>query len=359
MRNGFGLKFLHKFLNLPFLTLQKECILGQLETNKREMRATLQELDLYLESDDANYDTFASGVTKRRRAQAESLAPKPTVDVVVGQPSNVLKDPKYTSSPSPTSTTAVNEIVISPPSKDPKKPGKESSPVKTVATAMIPKSPSKNGNLDMDNFIPDTGTLDNFLDDDIVSSNMDKLTVNVDTHGDDISEDEVENPMVASFAEEVEIEDYSAGSADVLRVDDAGGGGIGTTDNAYLSSSSEDQETVISRVPTSAPKSKATLKAKLSNTSSKSDELHFELPEHLMRSSEVEVDKKDQGFSTTTDNLDSGDGVFPTKNKKHHKKGKKSKKSKKEKSEDQVLEEFLNGGPANAIQPEDGTYEEL
>ena len=95
MRNGFGLKFLHKFLNLPFLTLQKECLLTQLETNKREMSATLQELDLYLESDDANYDSFSSGVTKRRRAQAESLAPKPTVDVVVGQPSNVIKDPKY------------------------------------------------------------------------------------------------------------------------------------------------------------------------------------------------------------------------------------------------------------------------
>ena len=119
MRNGFGLKFLHRFLNLPFLALQKECILGQLETNRREMRATLQELDLYLESDDANYDTFASGVTKRRRAQAESLAPKPTVDVVVGQPSNVLKDPKYTSSSSSPTTTTANELH---PSKDPKKP---------------------------------------------------------------------------------------------------------------------------------------------------------------------------------------------------------------------------------------------
>ena len=94
MRNGFGLKFLHKFLNLPFLALQKESLLKQLETNQREMRATVQELDVFLESDDANYEIYSSGVTKKRRAQAEGLAPAPTVDVVVGQPSNTIKENK-------------------------------------------------------------------------------------------------------------------------------------------------------------------------------------------------------------------------------------------------------------------------
>ena len=50
MRNGFGLKFLHKFLNLPFLTLQRESLVKQLETNAREMQATVDELDLFLDS---------------------------------------------------------------------------------------------------------------------------------------------------------------------------------------------------------------------------------------------------------------------------------------------------------------------
>ena len=58
------------------------------------MRATVQELDVFLESDDANYEVYSSSVTKKRRAQAEGLAPAPTVDVVVGQPSNTIKENK-------------------------------------------------------------------------------------------------------------------------------------------------------------------------------------------------------------------------------------------------------------------------
>ena len=58
------------------------------------MRATVQELDLFLESDDANYEVYSSGVTKKRRARAEGMAPAPTVDAVVGQPSNTIKDTK-------------------------------------------------------------------------------------------------------------------------------------------------------------------------------------------------------------------------------------------------------------------------
>nr|XP_045613194.1 rab-like protein 6 isoform X1 [Procambarus clarkii]XP_045613195.1 rab-like protein 6 isoform X1 [Procambarus clarkii] len=75
MRNGYGLKFLHKFFNLPFLQLQRVTLLRQLETNMAEIDATIQELDLYQESDDANYDIFLSQLTDRRRATAESLGP--------------------------------------------------------------------------------------------------------------------------------------------------------------------------------------------------------------------------------------------------------------------------------------------
>lgn len=55
MSNGFGLKFLHKWFNLPFLQLQRETLLTQLATNENEINITTQELDLYQQTDDSNY----------------------------------------------------------------------------------------------------------------------------------------------------------------------------------------------------------------------------------------------------------------------------------------------------------------
>ncbi|XP_021937197.1 rab-like protein 6 isoform X2 [Zootermopsis nevadensis] len=71
MRNGFGLKLLHKFFNLPFLQLQKETLLGQLETNEHEIQLTTQELDLYQDSEDADYNKFIDNLMNKRRQAAD------------------------------------------------------------------------------------------------------------------------------------------------------------------------------------------------------------------------------------------------------------------------------------------------
>ncbi|KAK1117335.1 hypothetical protein K0M31_016709 [Melipona bicolor] len=88
MRNGFGLKLLHKFFNLPFLQLQKETLLKQLETNEEETRLTIQELDLFQDSDDANYNKFLDNLVNRRRALADSVSASILVPNVTSSLSN-------------------------------------------------------------------------------------------------------------------------------------------------------------------------------------------------------------------------------------------------------------------------------
>lgn len=83
MRNGFGLKLLHKFFNLPFLQLQRETLLKQLETNEEETRLTIQELDLFQDSDDADYNKFLDNLVNRRRALADSVSASNLVANVV------------------------------------------------------------------------------------------------------------------------------------------------------------------------------------------------------------------------------------------------------------------------------------
>ncbi|XP_061881398.1 rab-like protein 6 isoform X1 [Entelurus aequoreus] len=58
MRNGFGLKYLHRFFNIPFLQLQRETLLRQLETNQLDIDATLEELTVQQETEDQNYEIF-------------------------------------------------------------------------------------------------------------------------------------------------------------------------------------------------------------------------------------------------------------------------------------------------------------
>ncbi|XP_076183549.1 rab-like protein 6 [Ptiloglossa arizonensis] len=88
MRNGFGLKLLHKFFNLPFLQLQRETLLKQLETNEEETRLTIQELDLFQDSDDADYNKFLDNLVNRRRAIADSVSATILVPNVTSSLSN-------------------------------------------------------------------------------------------------------------------------------------------------------------------------------------------------------------------------------------------------------------------------------
>ncbi|XP_022523470.2 rab-like protein 6 isoform X1 [Astyanax mexicanus] len=66
MKNGFGLKYLHRFFNIPFLQLQRETLLRQLETNQLDIDATLEELNVQQETEDQNYDIFIDMMEARK-----------------------------------------------------------------------------------------------------------------------------------------------------------------------------------------------------------------------------------------------------------------------------------------------------
>ncbi|GAA6226491.1 rab-like protein 6 isoform X3 [Lates japonicus] len=68
MKNGFGLKYLHRFFNIPFLQLQRETLLRQLETNQLDMDATLEELSVQQETEDQNYEIFLENLESRNKS---------------------------------------------------------------------------------------------------------------------------------------------------------------------------------------------------------------------------------------------------------------------------------------------------
>ena len=81
------------------------------------------------------------------------------------------------------------------------------------------KSQSKSSKLDVDNFVPETDAIENFLDDQEPST-ADRLAM-MNVNDEDTDDDETpnnENPMVASFAEDVDIDDYIPGQQETVKI---------------------------------------------------------------------------------------------------------------------------------------------
>ncbi|XP_046547663.1 rab-like protein 6 [Haliotis rubra] len=250
MRNGFGLKFLHMFFNLPFLQLQRETLLKQLETNTQDMLSTVAELDIHDDSEEQNYDIFLENLTQKRRKQAEQQAekalsdshlkqdesgvirsaddqsipnntpPTSTVPRSVSQPSmpRVPSTPKIpdippTVTPATSASSTPTTPVASPPpveqkqgfmsrlfKKKPKEPPEVTEPPQESKTCKPAESLVKS----VEDFVPDGDGLDSaFLDD----ARDPSSTVKQQAEGDSDSDDDVNNPMVAGFQDDLDSED--------------------------------------------------------------------------------------------------------------------------------------------------------
>uniref|UniRef100_A0AC34GYG6 Rab-like protein 6 n=1 Tax=Panagrolaimus sp. ES5 TaxID=591445 RepID=A0AC34GYG6_9BILA len=59
MKNAFGLKYLYRFLNIPFLFLQRETLEAMLEANKQDIELSYCEMDLLLDNKDTGFETYS------------------------------------------------------------------------------------------------------------------------------------------------------------------------------------------------------------------------------------------------------------------------------------------------------------
>ncbi|XP_075986025.1 rab-like protein 6 isoform X2 [Anticarsia gemmatalis] len=80
MRNGFGLRLLHKFLSVPFLRLQKTSLLEQLQRNQRDVEEIEKELDDFQSSEESHYNLFVDRLANKRRQSAGQPEPRPSND---------------------------------------------------------------------------------------------------------------------------------------------------------------------------------------------------------------------------------------------------------------------------------------
>lgn len=258
MRNGFGLKYIHKFFNLPFLQLQRDTLLKQLEINHEDQLSMIEELNIHEESEEQNYDVFIEELSKQRRekqeahgAQGSQTAPKaiaiptkptsfpnvsrstsaPTIHKPAITPdasnSHTLPTPTVSSSNSVASTPVgekdITEMLHTnqgkPPSPKPaeRKSGffsrlfnKQNNQQQTQTNQQKPDADAHTEPevpvRSVEDFVPDSvGLDDSFLDDTKEVKDVAKKNIK-ETNSD--SDDEVGgNPMVADFQDDLDSDD--------------------------------------------------------------------------------------------------------------------------------------------------------
>ncbi|XP_046511833.1 rab-like protein 6 isoform X1 [Equus quagga] len=240
MKNSFGLKYLHKFFNIPFLQLQRETLLRQLETNQLDIDATLEELSVQQETEDQNYDIFLEMMEARSRGHASPLAangqsPSSGSQSPVVPPSTVSTGSSSPSTPQPAPQPPLNapSACPSPPSplEAPLPPAPPVAPAppprRSIISRLFGTSPAAEAApsppepataaeapikvQNVEDFVPEDSLDRSFLDDTAPTKDEKKVGPKVAQDSDSDGEAPGRNPMVADFQDDVDLEDKPPG----------------------------------------------------------------------------------------------------------------------------------------------------
>uniref|UniRef100_A0A8C3VNQ1 RAB, member RAS onco family like 6 n=1 Tax=Catagonus wagneri TaxID=51154 RepID=A0A8C3VNQ1_9CETA len=237
MKNSFGLKYLHRFFNIPFLQLQRETLLRQLETNQLDTDATLEELSVQQETEDQNYDIFLEMMEARSRGHvsppaANGQSPSSGSQSPVVPPSAVSTGSSSPGTPqpapqpplhAPSACPAPSEALPPPPQPAaPAPPPRRSiisrlfgtSPAAEVAPsppepAPAAEAPGKVQNVE--DFVPEDSLDRSFLEDTAPPKDEKKVGAKVLQDSDSDGEAPGGNPMVAGYQDDVDLEDKPPG----------------------------------------------------------------------------------------------------------------------------------------------------
>ncbi|MEE6504880.1 hypothetical protein FKM82_005366 [Ascaphus truei] len=244
MKNSFGLKYLHKFFNIPFLQLPRETLLRQLETNQLDIDATLEELSVQQETEDQNYEIFLEMIetNKHLASPAATNGQSPTsgsqspgVLTNSGSPDSsnpgtplqlppaVPPSPPLTASPPPPAldlseplTPSASTASSPPPPQAPQQRRGfmsrlfgSSTPENVPARAAESPSPADQPPKvqSVEDFIPDDSLDRSFLEDSSVQKEQERASPRDRRDSDSEGEAPGTNPMVAGFQDDLDPDD--------------------------------------------------------------------------------------------------------------------------------------------------------
>lgn len=142
MKDGFGLQFTYKFLNMPFLMLQRETLLKQLEANTLEIDETRETLSIHSIDDSGSYSCFKQSLANNNK-QNNNIGEEEKVNNNNSTEESIKPNESNHTENNPSSEVPLNRMQPLPPLAKVEIPGK-SLPIATVSPTVVSAENTKN-----------------------------------------------------------------------------------------------------------------------------------------------------------------------------------------------------------------------